>query len=169
MKHVRNYLILSIVLVVAASVCFLPFKTATGAIPHPIQTHDHAASDTSVIDGSLHPELIPDLVAFRTWLLLKSTHPERLADLGVTQSDGVQLEGLVKSFRLQYDNLVQRHNDAANAGRSPSLALLRQQIDDLVESMRHEIQKTLSAAGAALVESQVQDHKRHVRIHTPAQ
>ncbi len=108
-------------------------------------------------------------MAFRTWLLLKSAHPERLADLGLTQSDSVQLESLAKNFRLQYDNLVQRHNDAANAGKSPSLTLLRQQIDDLVDSTRRDIKKTLSTDGVAFVEVQVQNHKRNVRIHTPAQ
>jgi hypothetical protein len=48
---------------------------AFGTLAQTPQTPQHQHSDANVIDGAIHPELIPDTVAYRLYLIAVSENP----------------------------------------------------------------------------------------------
>jgi hypothetical protein len=142
----------------------------------------HHHPDMAVIDGSKNPELIPDATAYRLWLVTVSTLPnateqERMgqkAHLAKLQlknaSDYLSLQTILSEFKSQYVSLINRYNESATAalahGLNPDEALFLQQRNDLVFAARTAIAFRLSSEGVTLINTHVQDEKKHMQLHT---
>jgi hypothetical protein len=57
---------------IVAALCMAAFATAGGAQN---TSHTHESSPGSIIDGSVHPELIPDSTAHRLYFIVVSELP----------------------------------------------------------------------------------------------
>lgn len=183
MKHVRNYLILFVVLAAAVSLAILPGKTAaTGAIPHRIhriQTHDHTASTPNVIDGHLHPELIQDKHAYRLFFLTAATAPaatiedvnrqrDFLGPIQLSQSQLLSVRVILADFKAQYLSATAQHNASAEAALAnhtmPDIASFLMQRDNLVLSTKAAIEKALGAETWARFDAHVQREKSKMKV-----
>ena len=133
---------------------------------------------TSVIDGAVHPELIPDVTAYRMWLMVVSRSPNstndqsklqhlQLAGAGLQDADESTLVAILADFNVQYNALIQSYNAAATAagsGGQPDVAALTLQRDTLVQSTHDRIKVALAADAWARVDALVQNEKRHMKI-----
>lgn len=179
MKHVRNYLILLVVLAVAVSLVFLGKTTATGAIPQPIQTHDHAASDQNMIDGSLHPELILDKDAYRLFFLVAATGPAAtteeinhqravLAPAHLSETELLSANIILTDFKLQYEQAVQKYNASAEAALANNTAVdikpFLAERDALVQSVKFSLGTALSPESVARLNQHVQKEKSKMKV-----
>lgn len=139
--------------------------------------HQHAAPN--IIDGAVHPELIPDSTVWRLWLALVSLSPNatekertfqqaHLATLQLTNADSVQLNTILTEFKGQYLALIARYNESAKAallqGGQPDRKLFLQQRDDLVLSTRAAIAQQLTPHAATRINAHVQEQKTHIRL-----
>ncbi len=140
----------------------------------------HLHPDT-VIDGAKNPELIPDSTALRLWLVTVSELPNATAQdrdrqrahlsmLQLSELDNLQLVTLLANFKGQYLSLIDRYNESAKAalahGGQPDLNLFLQQRDDLVQTTRAAIALRLSPESASRIDARVQEHKKHIQLHT---
>lgn len=147
------------------------------------QQHQHVVAATTIIDGSQHPEQIPDSAAFRMWFLTVSVLPNateknvkiqnaHLAKLQLAnETDRVALQGTVNDFRSQYVALIEQYNTTAKTtaanGNRQDLTSFLQQRDDLVDATRAALGLRLSAQSVASVNAAVQAHKKFVRLTIP--
>ena len=142
----------------------------------PLQ-HQHTAP--SLIDGSVHPELIPDSVAYRLYLVAVSTGQNPTAaelqgqrahvlKIGLTDADQQIFIGIVSDFRSKYDALVSAYNDSAKAAAARNEAtdvnLLLTQLDALVQSTRATVGTQLSTQGATKLNSFVLSEKKNMKV-----
>ena len=140
-------------------------------------THNHQQS--KVIDGSVNPELIPDLTAYRLYLLTVSrpTNPTdqekkhqtaQLARIGLTESEKQSMISILASFHDQYQKMVASFNVEASAawsrGEHTNATLFKQQRDQLVENTRGTLKSVLSADGWNKLDAHVHAQKKGMRI-----
>jgi len=134
------------------------------------------------VDGAKNPELIPDLTAYRLWLVTVSVAPDagekekafqqaHLEKLGlIQQTDYSQLLTVLTEFKAQYASLIARYNESAKAdllnGITTDQTLFLQQRDDLVMNTRAAITQRLSLRGSLRIDAHVQHEKSRIRIHT---
>src|SRR6266700_1863959 len=183
MNYVRNYLMLPVVLAAAASLAFLPGKTAaTGAIPHRIhriQTHDHTASAPNVIDGQLHPELIQDKHAYRLFFLTAATAPaatiedvnrqrDFLRPIQLSESQLLSVRIILADFKAQYLSAIAHPYASALAAlanhTTPDIASFLTQRDNLVLSTKAAIENALGAETWARFNTHVQKEKSKMKV-----
>jgi hypothetical protein len=132
-----------------------------------------------MIDGKDHPEQIPDLVAYRLYLLAVSrsatpTEAERksqAAHLGMihlSDQDNQAIFPVLSSFRAQYQKLVDDFNRDAEAAQARGIALDPAQMlharDLLVQSTHDLLKSMLSVDGWALMDAYVQLQKQFMKI-----
>jgi hypothetical protein len=154
------------------------FVFALGAWAQSSPPHQH--TDT-VVDGAKNPELIPDSTAYRLWLVTVSELPNakaedrdrqraHLAGLQLSELDKLQLTALLAEFKSQYLSLIERYNDSAKValahGGQPDVKLFLQQRDDLVQMTKAAIALRLSPASSSRIDAHVQEHKKHIQLHT---
>lgn len=140
--------------------------------------HNHSET---VIDGAKNPELIPDSTAYRMWLITVSELPNastenrdrqraHLAGLNLSTLDNLQLITILAEFKSQYNSLIERYNESAKAalanGIQPDQKLLLQQRDDLVQMTKSAIGLSLSPESVVRIDGRVQEHKKHIQLHT---
>lgn len=146
-----------------------------GVIP-PGQNHNE-----TVIDGGKNPELIPDSTAYRLWLITVSELPNataadrhrqsaHLAALGLPSLEQLELVTILGDFKLRYNNLIEIYNASVKGalarGSAPDLKGFLQERDDLVGTTRATIALRLSTEGASRIDQRVQEHKKHIQLHT---
>ena len=172
---------LALLLFIAAVI--LPFGPPSAAriphsrIPHSPQSNAAAAN---LIDGSQHPELIPDSTAYRLYLLTISELPNaseqdrnrqnaHLAKLRLNDKDRQTLITVLAEFKSQHTTLVNRYNQAATAalarGIQPDPTTFLQQRDDLVQATQNAIQRILGADGMLRLDAHVQAEKQRMTIY----
>ena len=124
-----------------------------------------------VVDGSVHPELVPDRIAYYHFIqsnaqrsrpaqsdLLRSA--TRLSRLGLSDADRRALERVLRGVA---DELASAEALAEGPSGNSLTAKLRR--DDILASVRAEIPGALSWEGVARLDSFVQNHvKPNVRI-----
>jgi hypothetical protein len=146
----------------------------------PSFTAQRAASyQPDLIDGSKHPELIPDLVAYRLFFLVASEPAQATAEqkarqhaqlltAGLKGDDLQHASSVLATFKAEYSDLVTRYNqsvDAANrAGRPPDLQKFLSDQDALVQATREALAGALTPAGMAQFDAHVQHEKRNMRV-----
>jgi hypothetical protein len=182
MKHVRNYLILLVVLAAAVSVAFLASQTA--AVSQEIQVHDHTTRNANVIDGSLHPELIQDKDAYRLFFLVAASGPAAttdeinhqravLAPAGLSDTELLSANITLTDFKMQYEQAVQKYNASAEAAHAnnteadvkPFLA----ERDALVQLVRFRLGTALSPESVVRLDRHVQHEKSKMKVAKEAQ
>jgi hypothetical protein len=143
------------------------------------QTPQHQHVTPNVIDGAVHPELIPDSIAYRLYLVAVSTganptkaEQERqhvhLMKTGLDDIDERMLVILLADFRAKYDALVAEYNASARAAfaqnETTDVHILLNKLDALVQSTRDTISVRLSSQGAAHFHSFVLSEKKNMKV-----
>jgi len=154
-------------------------KPAPACASQPTSTSNVATSPADVIDGAKHPELIPDLVAYRLFLITVAEPENATAErkqrqraflraAGIEDDDLRSVVNVLATFKANYDDLVERYNDsvdvATRAGLEPDLRTFLSQQDALVESTREALKATLVAQRMGRVEAYVQREKRNMKV-----
>jgi hypothetical protein len=162
-----------------AVVVILPFGASSAArIPHSRTPHSPQsnASATNMIDGSQHPELIPDSTAYRLYLLTvsvpsNSTEGDRrvqsshLAKAQLDANDLQSMTAVLAAFRSEHDAWLSKYNaEAAAQGATFDPTPFLQQQEDLVNSTRAALAKSLSANGMARLCQHVQGEKKFMKV-----
>ena len=161
-----------IVLVLAVAVCSIG-AYAQNSPPH----HQFDAPNT--IDGSVHPELIPDSLAYRLYLVALSTGQNptaaergrqraHLMKTGLADTDQQILINILSDFGGKYDALVAEYNDSAKAALARNemtdVHSFLKKLNDLVQSTRDTISVRLTARGAAQIHSFVLSEKKNMKV-----
>jgi hypothetical protein len=139
----------------------------------------HQHTQPNVIDGAVHPEMIPDSTAYRLYLVMVSrpvspTDPQKkrreaqLGKIGLQDADRKALDVILGNFHSEYQNLIQTFNQKATAawarGERPDTESLRLQRDQLVQSTHDALNATLTAKGKEILDTHVQNEKKHMKI-----
>jgi hypothetical protein len=136
--------------------------------------HQHPA--TTVIDGAVNPNLIPDSVAYRLYLFTVSMRQSptqvdqecqkaHLMRTGLSDADRQVFVGILSGFRTQYDALEAAYNALASANSTnANISTLLTQLDDLVQSTRNAINAQLSSQGAARLNAFVIAEKANMKV-----
>lgn len=141
----------------------------------------HHHMPTKVIDGAVHPEQIPDLMAYRLYLLSLSTpsvptetekkrQSIRLSRLALPDAERDTFLRAITNFRAEHDRLIREYNEkatAANArGETYDISPLIQQLNNLTQSTHNALQTILSETSWARLDQIVQYEKRRMQIRT---
>lgn len=140
--------------------------------------HMHAAAD--VLDGSKHPELIPDSAAYRLYFVAwgqavnagqsgKDRERGELARAGLLGADADAVMDTLALFKGQYAKIIADYNSGAEAAfDSGRLDEYRESFyarrDDLVAATRAALRAELSPTALASFDAHVQGEKRHMRV-----
>ena len=142
---------------------------------HP--NHNHTVPD--LIDGALHPELIPDATAYRLYFVAVSEMPNpteeqkarqtaHLRRMRLTDNDMQSTIIALEEFKVQYTNLIALYNESAKAadvaGRKPDFDTFRLQRDALVQRTRERVKSVLTPDGLARFDGHIQDEKRNMKV-----
>lgn len=140
-------------------------------------TSAHHHAQASVIDGATHPELIPDLTAYRLYFVTVSRQPDatndeikhqaaQLAKIGLTDADRKILIAILATFNSQYRSLVKAYNEEATAanGEGTGIGSFQLQRDQIVQTTRDTVKARLSAGGWALLDTHVQGEKKNMKL-----
>jgi hypothetical protein len=156
------------------SVLMFAFAFGAWAQTSPPQ-HQHNVAAPNLIDGAAHPELIPDSVAFRLYLVAVSrgqnpTGAEQkhqhahIMKTGLVDTDQQIFVSILSDFRAKYDSLVNEYNTSAKADSTTDVHTLLKKLDDLVQSTRDTISARLSSRGAAKLHTFVVSEKKNMKM-----
>lgn len=153
--------------------CTLAFALGTWA-QTPSQ-HQHAAAN--VIDGAVHPELIPDTVAYRLYLVAISEGPaplphesrrqlSHLRHAGLLEKDVLAAIIVLANFKTQYAALIEQYNNSPEVQNNTSdgLPLFLAKRDALVESTRQALKISLSPLGMSSLHTHIQQEKSKMKV-----
>ena|ERR1700741_3375169 len=156
---------------------FLAAMLTGVAIAQTQTTHEHSAQVDDRIDGSVHPELIPDNVAWRLYLLTVSENPvalpnetkrqnARLKNAGLEEAHIQAMVPILADFKVQYSALIELYNKSpeVTANTNDGLALFLLKRDALVQKTRHSIKSSLPDAVNAKLEAHVKEQKAHMKV-----
>lgn len=133
----------------------------------------------NIIDGAVHPELIPDVVAYRLFFVTVAEPPDAsarqlarerafLRAAGLADADIAPAEQVLANFKLEYDRFIKTYNQltqqAISEGRSPDFTGLVLERDQLVEATRVLLESTISPDEAKRFEAHMQSEKRNMRV-----
>lgn len=143
-------------------------------------SHTHVSRGLdSMIDGSVHPELIPDSTAYRLYFIVASEMPDAIGEqrtrqlahlgrVGLQANDLQRLITTLETFKLQYADLIAAYNAEAEAltaaGSKPDIDKFLLQRDGLVEATRDRVKRSLTKKGMALLDAHVQKEKSKMKV-----
>jgi hypothetical protein len=129
------------------------------------------------IDGSKHPELVPDLAAYRLWLIAVAAdvqdHPEQtikrrralLKQAGVIQADDLaNAMNIIVEFKGAYSDLLDSYNKNVTQESIPDLKPFLLQRDRLVQSTMTALGSMLSKNSFSLLQAHVRAEKSHMTV-----
>ena len=148
--------------------------------------HNHAgAASTQLIDGSVNPEKIPDLTAYRLVFLVVGKTPNArpedqakelsrqqglLNKIGLSDEDSQLLISILDDFRVQYAALTQQYNASAKAlaakGQAADSKAFVVQRDNLVQATRNKLQ-ALTPEEASQLDQHVRREKKNMKSMVP--
>lgn len=123
-------------------------------------------SATTIIDGSVNPELIPDTLAYRLYFLAVTSLPPDIGRYAMPLATATDLQAAttaIVAFRTAYDSLSNNYNQQVQAGSNPDPNFFASQRDALVASTRAALQKTLSVDGMQKFDAHVQGEKKRMK------
>jgi hypothetical protein len=138
--------------------------------------HQHATTESNMVDGSVHPELIPDSVAYRLYLLtvslpLNPTDQDRkfqqahLAKTNLGQNDIQNLQIVLAEFRSEFEAWKNRFDAAATKqGSQFDPTPFLQQRDDITQNTRTALAQSLSSDGLIRLNNHIQSEKKNMRV-----
>ena len=130
--------------------------------------------------GALHPELIPDVIAYRLYLSTISLGPNptdtdrkrqraQISQIGLQDKDSEALMIVLSEFRMKYDDYVQRYNQSAEAAaarnETADINGFFRKLDGLVQSTRATLHLRLTPEGLTQFEAFVQAEKRKMKVN----
>lgn len=133
----------------------------------------HIGPATTVVDGSKHPELIPDATAYRLYFLTVANMTPHLRDAqlamaGLSTSEVVLATKTLEDFKRSYDLLSEEYNrsvsDSERSGVTPDSHAFVQKRDALVERTRASLLSALSEEGSNKLSSHVEHEKRQMKV-----
>jgi hypothetical protein len=139
--------------------------------------HVHASS--GVIDGSLHPEMIPDSAAYRLYFVAvspasdagpdeKARELAHLRQIGLSDPDLDRLMFVLSDFKAQYSDMIAHYNEVAERdteiGITPDRKSFLARRDVLVRMTRDRLQALLSPESVSRLDNHVQHEKRNMRV-----
>jgi hypothetical protein len=147
------------------------------------QTHDMSAmkaTQPEMVDGSLHPELIADTLAFRMWMehgakTINDGRPRHMDAwfdrTGVGEIDKRQLIAIVQAFDAEEQPIIKTFNDYVTpldqAGTAVPPAVVTKFYNDLAAltvKYRARVQTVLTQDGGAKFEAHVNNEfKREIK------
>jgi hypothetical protein len=157
----------------------VPLVLAIGftALAHPGPAVS-ATEQQPLIDGSLHPELIPDRVAMTAYLISLAQSPSlpylnvKLAHLALNASDRETMlshiaafRGRLEANRAQADGLAPQLSAGRNAGAKQSYIALRRELDNMAAQTFAALKNELSPAAAQAVGRELLLVKHGIRIY----
>jgi hypothetical protein len=138
--------------------------------------HDHNTVVVPIIDGTKNPELIPDLVAYRLYLVTvgelptaKAEDTERqqahLAKVGLIKEDAAAVVKIANDFKKQYRALIDDYNAHLDAQRIDPVAfsMFMLKRDALVASAMSSLRNNLTQEGFAGFDKHIQAEKSHMQ------
>ena len=143
------------------------------------RAHVHSSQPADMIDGSQHPELIPDAVAYRLYFVTVSetSNASRaaqqrqlayLSEVGLKDNDLQWTISILEKFKKKYNDLVAEYNESAVAaekeGGTPDYQNFVFQRDELVRVTREDLRSFLTADGIASLDAHVSNEKRHMKL-----
>ena len=152
---------LAVLVVVLAALVSLPMRAYTQQSP--------PSSAVTIIDGSQHPELIPDALAYRLYFLAVTSLPPTIRQDQLTYGAGVFQTNLqaattaIVAFRTAYDSLSNSYNQQVQAGSNPNPNFFASQRDALVANARAALQKILSPTEMQSFDAHVQGEKTKMK------
>lgn len=136
-------------------------------------THQHGTVNNMKVDGSQHPELIPDSVAYRLYFIsLSNLSPvaqqARLRQVNLTADEIVAATAVLNTFKAQWDRVRNDYNaNVEKLGGAADSASFIEQRDALVNATRNALRNVLSIRGDVLLEANLQDAKHHIKMTNP--
>jgi hypothetical protein len=168
---------LRFLLMLAVASLLMPFSYAQSST----RPHQHSASASGVVvDGAVHPELIPDSIAYRLYFLAVSTGVSAsdedrkqkqlyLRKASLEEGDLNALTSTLTEFRTKFDSVVAQYNQSATAAtarnEAPDIHGFLRQIDGLVQSTRNTLKARLSPQGMTQFDAFVRSEKTHMKVH----
>jgi hypothetical protein len=138
-------------------------------------THQHEQAD--MIDGSAHPELIPDAVAYRLYFVVISENPTPLPNESRRQHAHLQRAGLkendiraaatvLANFKVQYALLLDQYSKSPEVLRNSSdgLPLFIVKRDAIVQATRDALKSALTPSGMASFDTHIQREKTMMKV-----
>jgi len=134
------------------------------------QQDQSAAAAT--IDGSQHPELIPDSIAYRLYFITVASMPanvqrSQLTSAGLSPTEVQAASKILADFKTAWDGLRNGYNQSVAASEStgvpPNGGQFALQRDVLVANTRAALQKVLSASGMQKFDAHVQGEKARMK------
>ena len=159
---------------IMAVALLLALGGAWGQSPPP--NHQHPASPPNLIDGAKHPELVSDAAAYRLYLITLSLPPNfneqdraaqqaHLSKIDLAANDLQAMTTVLAEFRSQYDAWISRYNAAATTqGNTFDPTPFLQQQEDIVQSTREMLKRTLSPKGMSKLHAHIQDEKKRMKV-----
>ena len=158
------------------AICFLiAFSSALAqTVKH--DSASHSVTPVDIIDGSKTSELIPDLTAWRLWLLsvtAEDTSKPQLSQArrqaflriaGIPESEIPVAEQVIVTFRTEYARLMENYNRRLNAGENPSLSEFRAQRDALVQAIQTSLSSKLEITRAGKLKDYIHQEKSRMKV-----
>lgn len=142
---------------------------------------DHSGSNSAIISGAEHPELIPDSTAYRLFFIAAGEAPNPtearkarqrafLLTMGrLPDADNQTVVKVLETFKVRYAALIADYNDqvesaAKTGGIPPDSDEFLKQRDRLVQNTRDQLALGLSADSMKRLDGHVQSEKRAMKI-----
>ena len=129
-----------------------------------------------LIDGAKTPDLIPDLTAWRLWLLSVTAQDSKRAELsearrqaflkaaGIPDIEISAAEEVIAQFRKDYGALVDDYNKRLNAGENPSISEFRAQRDALVQRVQNTLWGKLETTTIGKMMNHINREKTRMKV-----
>jgi uncharacterized protein YukE len=137
---------------------------------------NHSQHVKVIIDGKLHPELIPDLQAYRMFFLAATPdngdakelakQNAHISKVDVDASDTLALTSALNDFRQEYDSMVKEYNGSSVEHHADDYAAFNQRVDQLVQFTLDKLKAAMSAHAFAKFQAHVQKEKAGMQIIT---
>jgi hypothetical protein len=174
-----KYLLLVVALTIAFPAVIGQSIATDGNIQLLGQSEPHTSHVTDIIDGSEHPELIPDVTAYRLFFVAITTNiaSKEASDakqrayvrkLGLQPAASEQALKILLDFKVRHDQLIRNYNDSAEVallrGEAPDYAGFLLQVDALVEDTRRLLKDSLSLEELNALDASIQGEKKFMRV-----
>lgn len=175
---VKRLLYLTGLLLLVVTLTFLPRGVLLGKGTARSQGFQHH-STANVIDGSVHPELIPDRDAFRLFFLAAATSTNATTDekkrqramfssAGFNENELAAASTILVDYKTQYEQAIQQYNDAVALARSPDQLpdgkKLVAELNMLTTTAQAKLESSISGKSARHLYEHVQHEKSRMRV-----
>jgi hypothetical protein len=148
---------------------------AFGTLAQTQAPHQHNAA--TMIDGAVHPELIPDSVAYRLYFIAVAEDPQptapqktrqhaHLRAAGLSEADISSTALILANFKTQYAALIATYNESQEVQNNTNdgLAAFLLQREQLVQATRDALTASLTPAGMTKFDARIHTEKSKMQV-----